>query len=103
MDEASAKTAIKTFRDKSFGGGGTWIENCLRMTLERIDQLLETQELAEKPELVIVTDGDDKIKTLTASEFKSRNLRLHTFMVEGTNKKLTEIARESGGVGVDKL
>ena len=101
--EEEAKQALKTFRNKSFSGGGTWISNCLRGALSRIDSLLESEELSEKPELVIVTDGDDDIRDLTVEEFKDRNLRLHSFVVGGSNKKLTQLARDTGGVGVDKL
>ena len=98
-----AKTAMRIFKNKSFQGGGTYIIGCLRDSIERIKELIDTEELAEKPELVIVTDGDDYTGELHEDEFKSIGLRLHSFIVESKNEHLTQVARATGGVGVDKL
>lgn len=103
VDTKSAKQCVKTFRDKAFSGGGTNIVRCLRQTIERVVELLDNKTLLEKPEIVIVTDGEDNCKDLSAEEFKAHKLRFHTFMVGKTNKHLAQVARDTGGVGVDRL
>ena len=103
-DKKSAKSIVDLFRNGSFAGGGTSITECVRDSITRINSLMENGDLSERPELVIVTDGEDDTRNLTADEFKENNLRLHSFMVGNSkNKHLTKLARDTGGIGVDKL
>ena len=98
-----AKALITKFRKETFNGDGTNIVKCVRKAMSRIEDIMESGELSERPELVVVTDGQDYTKDLKESEFKKNNLRLHTFIVESTNRHLAQLARDTGGVGVDKL
>lgn len=101
-DVDSAKELIKTFRKESMSGGGTNIDWCIRDAVDRIRVLIEQEILNETPELVVVTDGQDTVR-MDPEDIIKHNIRLHAFMVEGKNKKLTNLARKTGGVGVDKL
>lgn len=103
LDAKSAKACMKKFRAKSFEGYGTNILRCLRSTIDRVVNLLESNTLNERPEIVIVTDGESNVSELTAEEFTKHKLRLHTFMVGATNKHLAQVARDTGGVGIDRL
>ena len=103
LDEKSAKYCMKEFRNKSFSGSGTAIVRCLRSTINRVVELLEDNTLNERPEIVIVSDGDSNCKELTAEEFTKHKLRLHTFMIGRTNKGLVKVARDTGGVGIENL
>ena len=53
-----------------------------------------------KPEIVVVTDGDDKI-TLKAADFPGT--KVHGFLVERTNRALVDFCRETGGIAIDNL
>ena len=102
-----AKDAIRTFKKNSFNGNGTDITHAIRKSIERIDTLMEDGKLSERPELVIVTDGDDPlVYDLKEEEFRKSNLRLHTFVVANPtdkNRYLAQLARATGGVGAVDL
>lgn len=92
-----AKALMKVITEGNFSGGSTNISGCAREAQKRIEEIVATTKTA-RPELVIVTDGDDSIN-LTLEELKGT--KLHAFVVEHGNKALTGLAIKSGGVGID--
>jgi hypothetical protein len=96
---AEAKELMKLLAEKNFSGGGTDISGCSKAALLRIEEIV-AQGTTAKPELVVVTDGDDRIAI--KSEDVGSN-KLHAFVVESSNTALTELATRSGGVGINKL
>jgi uncharacterized protein with von Willebrand factor type A (vWA) domain len=96
---AEAKKLMKLLVEKNFSGGGTDISGCAKAALLRIEEIV-AQGTTAKPELVVVTDGDDRISI--KSEDVGSN-KLHAFVVESSNTALTELATRSGGVGINKL
>lgn len=100
-DIEAAKKLIKEIRSYNFSGGGTAIENCAKEALERIEEIMkEPERKLVKPQLVIVTDGEDKFN-LKLEELKGTIL--HAFVVQCQNTNLTELAAKSGGVAMDKM
>ena len=102
-NKTQARECMKLFKNSAYNGGGTDIPSCLRDAVDRIQELLQHGEVSERPELVIVTDGADDVKELKPIEFTRHNLRLHVFNVGETNKALAQLARDTGGVGVDNI
>lgn len=94
-----AQLLIARFRKENFSGGSTDISGSLRTAQERIVALTKGGALI-RPELVIVTDGDASIN-LTAADLAGT--RLHAFVVGGSNPTLLDLARQTGGVGIDRI
>ena len=78
------------------------LENILqiRLLLENKIEEIVAEGATYRPELVVITDGDDSI-SLTVKDFQGT--KVHAFMVECSNKVLTDLAVKTGGVGVNKL
>lgn len=100
-NKEQAVSLIERFRNENFSGGGTRIAYCARQANQRIEELLNKHELLTRPELVIVTDGDDRCRELSPMEFHPT--RVHAFIVGNTNKELVDFARATGGVGIAHL
>ncbi len=96
---AEAKELIRRFEAKNFSGGSTNIDGCAREAQARIEEIVAEGKVT-RPELVVVTDGDDTVK-LTTEDLKGT--KLHAFVVGGQNPALTDLAIKSGGVGIDRL
>lgn len=96
----AAKELMKRFQKENFSGGGTKIANCVRGALERIEEIVAEGQLT-RPELVVVTDGDDNVSSLKRENFGQT--RMHAFIVECANDTLVELARETGGIGIQQL
>jgi Mg-chelatase subunit ChlD len=96
---AEAKAAMEHVSNANFSGGGTAIDFCSRAALERIDEIMR-EGGTHRPELVVVTDGDDSVRQKPDD---LRGTRLHAFVVEKTNANLTDLAVKSGGVGIGNL
>ncbi len=89
-----AKEALKRVKNKNFSGGSTSIDNALRTSVDRIVSLTSKEKL-EKPEIAIVTDGEDEV-SFSKSDLKG--CILHCFFCGGSNSKLEQLAKQSGGV-----
>jgi|AntRauTorcE11897_2_1112592.scaffolds.fasta_scaffold07578_2 Mg-chelatase subunit ChlD len=98
-DPAEAKKLMSKFGDENFSGGGTNISGCVREAHSRIEELVVERNLT-RPEIVVVTDGDDSI-TIGKDDIPAT--KVHAFVVGGSNSRLLELARETGGVGIDNL
>jgi hypothetical protein len=94
-----AQDLVRLFKQENFSGGSTNISGCVRDTLRRIQEIVAHGGVT-RPELVVISDGDDQI-SLTAKEIAGT--KMHAFLVGLTNRRLMELARQSGGVGIDRL
>lgn len=96
-----AKEAIRLLLRGNFSGGGTKITPCVIDAVKRINELMATNKLA-RPELVLVTDGDDDLRDFTAD--KLAGIKLHAIVVEGCDASclhMRELARQSGGININ--
>ena len=93
----TAKELIKHFQKENFNGGGTDITKCVKSSIKRIDELLKENQNLIRPELVVITDGEDSIN-LTKNDFGKT--RMHSFLVNAHNETLSEIAIKTGGIGI---
>ena len=91
---------MKHFTESNFSGGGTDISGCIKAAQSRIDEIM-AEGGHYRPELVIITDGDDDTSSLSLASLPGT--KLHAFMVECSNPHLAELARRSGGVGVEQM
>jgi Mg-chelatase subunit ChlD len=96
-DEASAVKCMADVKDVYYGGGGTAIDHCARQATARVEEILGSGDQLTKPELLVVTDGQDGV-SLTLNDLKGTTM--HAFVL-GTNQELVNIARQSGGVGIE--
>ncbi len=96
---AEAKELIRRFEKHNFSGGSTNISGCAREAQARIEEIVAEGKVT-RPELVVVTDGDDNVN-LTTEDL--RGTKLHAFVVERSNPALTDLAVKTGGVGIDNL
>jgi uncharacterized protein with von Willebrand factor type A (vWA) domain len=96
---SEAKELIRHFTEKNYSGGSTDISGCVRAAKSRIEEII-AQGATYRPELVVITDGDDKI-SLTTKEISG--IKMHSFVVECANKALTDLAIGTGGVGINNL
>jgi len=96
---AEAKELIKHFTEKNYSGGSTDISGCARSAQERIEEII-ANSATYKPELVVITDGDDTVD-LTLDHLKGT--KMHAFVVECSNSKLCEVAKATGGVGINNM
>ncbi|MCB9809259.1 hypothetical protein H6776_02560 [Candidatus Nomurabacteria bacterium] len=96
---AEAKELIKHFTEKNYSGGSTDISGCARAAQKRIEEII-ANGATYRPELVVITDGDDSIK-LTTKDFPGT--KMHAFVVDTANNALCEIAKATGGVGVNQM
>lgn len=94
-----AKDLIHQFTEKNFSGGSTNISGCAMEAQKRIEEIAKEKNLA-RPELVVVSDGEDNISLTTES---LHGTKLHAFVVERSNTALTELAIKTGGVGINNL
>ena len=95
-----AKSLIEMFEKKEFNGGGTNISGCIEKSIERINEITKSKSLT-RPELVITTDGEDSVARLKRKDFGET--RLHSIIVENNNPNLLKLARQTGGVGIEKI
>jgi len=96
---AEARELVRHFTTANYSGGSTDISSCARAARKRIDEII-AQGTTCRPELVVITDGDDKI-SLTAKEFAGT--KVHAFVVETKNDALIKVAQATGGVGINNL
>ena len=82
-----------------FTGDDTDINLALRVGAERIRNLIDDLD-AERPELILVSDGDHGIN-VTPEELKG--IVLHVFIVEAQNDDLIQLAEATGGVALQEL
>lgn len=94
-----AKSLMETLRNKNFSGRSTNIDGCMKQAKAEIDKII-AEGATYRPELVVVTDGDDTISS-TAKDFAGT--KVHAFVVEERNPKLVDLAKATGGVGIENF
>ena len=95
----AAKALMREFQERNFSGDGTRITESLKGAQARIEELLTSGEALTRPELVIVTDGQDyNVSKLDRSDFGLT--RVHAFVIDTSDTRLVAFARSTGGVGV---
>lgn len=95
-----AREVMKYFTERNFSGGSTDIPGCAKAAQKRIDEII-AEGAHYRPELVVITDGDDDTTSLSAHDFPGT--KLHAFVVECRNQHLTKLAERTGGVGVENM
>lgn len=96
---AEVREEIRKLTYDFFIGDDTDINLALREGIQRIRKLVGDID-AERPELILVTDGDHGIN-VQVSELKG--IILHVFIVEEHNDDLIELATKTGGVALQGL
>lgn len=97
---AEAKELIKHFTEKNYSGGSTDISGCARSAQKRIEEII-ANGATYRPELVVITDGDDSIDLKATKDFPGT--KMHAFVVDTANNALCEVAKATGGVGVNQM
>ena len=94
---ASARELVRIISDPAqYMGSSTGFESTLGAASERAEELLSARGLRD-PEIVFITDGQAHVPELSVLDGKT----LHVFQVgEEENLELSELARQSGGMGV---
>jgi len=90
-----AKALAEKVRTSNFSGGSTSIDSAMKQAQKKIEEIV-AEGATYRPELVVITDGDDKISSKPAD---FAGTKVHAFVVEESNKALTDLAIKTGGVG----
>ncbi|WP_417748513.1 hypothetical protein [Rosistilla oblonga] len=100
VDEVSqARQAMQNLHSSFFLGDDTDINLAIREGITRIEAVVADTQ-AERPELIIVTDGDHGINVKPE---ELNGIILHAFIVEEVNDDLIELAKATGGVALQQL
>ncbi len=91
-----AIAAMRAVMKNNYSGGSTSIDGALNTALGRIDQIGKQNSLI-KPQIVIVTDGEDSI-SLSKGDFG--DTVMHAVLCITDNSKLRGLAEKTGGVGL---
>ena len=94
-----AKALMKKFEEENFSGGGTDIVGSMKGAQERIEKILKESQSLTRPELVVITDGDDR----NTDELQHKGFApttVHAFIIDTNKTDLIKFARDTGGVGV---
>lgn len=101
FDKVSSKQCMDAVRKGNYSGGSTAIQNCIGYAITEINSILENRPELDRPELVVVTDGDDTVnKNELLKKLKDENVKLHAFLVAEKNQNLLDAAKASGGLGL---
>jgi len=98
---SEARALMEIVEQKHFDGIGTAIAKCARLAAKRIEKMMEEDKSLTRPELAIVTDGEDSCDSMKREDFGKTVV--HAFIVDSTNQYLAEFARSTGGSAIDKL
>ena len=96
-DAEEAKGAMQEL--KNFSGGSTAIQKCVEEAHKRIEELIK-EGANYRPELVVITDGDDSFNLKPAAV---AGTKVHAFVVEAKNEALVSFAKATGGVGFNNF
>ena len=96
-----AKQLMNHFQEHNFDGGGTEIVKSLKVIRDDINKKMKADELLVRPEVVIVTDGQDDVSRIKAKDFKPTVV--HGIVINGKNDDLAKFCRATGGVVIQRL
>lgn len=94
-----AKALMEKMRSNNFSGGFTNIDGAMKQSKAKIDEII-AEGATYHPELVVITDGDDSVSSM-AKDFAGT--KIHAFVVETKNPQLTNLAKATGGVGIENF
>ena len=97
--KAQARETLAQISRSLFIGSDTNTSDAIRQAMRRIE-LMAARLGAVRPELVVVTDGDDFIN-VTLDELEG--VVLHAFVLERESPELRRLAEESGGICLEEL
>ena len=97
-EEAKA-LMTKVMEAGNYSGGSTDIRAAVQAAAVRIEELIASGEQFYRPEICLVSDGEADVP----SRDDLGKVRLHVFNVECAQQELVELARSTGGVGIDRL
>lgn len=83
----------------NYSGGSTDIRAAVQAAATRINELITSGEQLYRPEICLVSDGEAAVP----NREDLGGARLHVFNVECAQQELVELARSTGGVGIDRL
>ena len=98
-DISEAQDELRRLEYDFFIGDDTDINLALREGIKRIRSVVDDVN-AERPELIIVTDGDHGINV---KHKELKGIMLHVFIVEAHNDDLIQLAKKTGGVALQGL
>lgn len=92
-------TALLTMARGMPPAGGTDIAQSLRTCVSRIEKHLANDPKLVRPEIALVSDGDAYLPHVS----DLGKCKLNVFNIDMANGPLCQLARSTGGVGVDRL
>jgi len=99
LDPKGGFEAVKyVLEGHTYSGGGTDIDYALKEAVKSITQKMEDNPDLVKPEILLVTDGEDSVCT-TVEELQG--ITCHAIMCQtGTHDTARKLCRETGGIYV---
>lgn len=98
---AEAKALMQSVLQQNFSGWSTDIARAIRSAEEWIEKEMEGRNDLYRPEIVVLTDDDSSISSISVAELKGT--KVHGFAMEERNKSLVDFCKSTGGVGVDNM
>ena len=92
-----AERVMTLLRMANFVGSGTNIDEALRATIAAVKDFPQRKS---PDHVILVSDGKAEVE-LSSDAFK--NIRLHCFLLGGSNPALKQIAQATGGVYQESL
>ena len=98
---AEAKALMQSVLQQNFSGGGTNIAGAIRSAEEWIEEEMEGRDDLYRPEIVVLTDDDNSISSLSIAEL--HGTKVHGFAMEESNQSLVDFCKSTGGIGIDNM
>lgn len=98
---AEAKALMQSVLQQNYSGGSTDIAGAIRSAEEWIEKEMEGRDDLYRPEIVVLTDDDSSISSLSIAEL--HGTKVHGFAMEESNKSLVDFCKSTGGIGVDNM
>lgn len=96
-----AKALMESVLQQNYSGGGTNIAGAIRSAEEWIEKEMEGRDDLYRPEIVVLTDDDTSISSLSIAEL--HGTKVHGFAMEESNQSLVDFCKSTGGIGIDNM
>ena len=94
-NKEEARKSMDVLRRGSFSGGGTNIQRAITAACDRIEELTDGNSKLGKPQVLIVTDGEDGVN----ADMELKGITVHVLLAnKGSNESLEKLAKKSGGL-----
>ena len=100
-NSAEAKALMQSVLQQNYSGGSTDIAGAIRSAEGWIEKEMEGRDDLYRPEIVVLTDDDTSISSLSIAEL--HGTKVHGFAMERSNKSLVDFCKSTGGIGVDNM